>query len=126
MNSATQQHYQTRLNEIESAGLYKRERIITSPQKTHIHLADGAHVLNLCANNYLGLADHPSVIAAATQALQDWGYGLSSVRFICVTQAIHTQLEQSISEFLGTKETILYSSCFDANGGLLETILDAE
>ena len=127
MYSAAQQHYQNRLNEIESAGLYKRERVIASPQRAHMHLAeDGAHVLNLCANNYLGLADHPAVVAAATQALQEWGYGLASVRFICGTQAIHTQLEQRISSFLGTEETILYSSCFDANGGLFETILDAE
>ena len=127
MDSATQQHYQNRLAEIESAGLYKRERVIAGPQQAHMRLAeDGAHVLNLCANNYLGLADHPAVVAAATQALQEWGYGLASVRFICGTQAIHTQLEQRISAFLGTEETILYSSCFDANGGLFETILDAE
>jgi glycine C-acetyltransferase len=126
MNSAAQTHYQTRLDEIQSAGLYKRERTIASPQNPRIRLADGARVLNLCANNYLGLADHPKIVAAAKQALDEWGYGLASVRFICGTQAIHAQLERRISQFLGTEDTILYSSCFDANGGLFETILDAE
>ena len=111
------------LTEIREAGLYKSEREITSPQRAKIEVADGSSVLNLCANNYLGLADHPEVIAAAHQALDDWGYGLASVRFICGTQSIHKQLETQISKFLGTADTILYSSCFDANGGLFETIL---
>ena len=111
------------LKEIREAGLYKSEREITTPQRAKIEVADGSSVLNLCANNYLGLADHPEVIAAAHQALDDWGFGLASVRFICGTQTIHKQLEDQISDFLGTEDTILYSSCFDANGGLFETLL---
>jgi glycine C-acetyltransferase len=110
--------------EIEQAGLYKRERLIATPQDAHIGLGDGPPVLNLCANNYLGLADHPDVIAAAHEALDRWGYGLASVRFICGTQEIHKQLEARLSEFLGTEDTILYGSCFDANGGLFEVLLD--
>ncbi|HEY1775023.1 MAG TPA: glycine C-acetyltransferase [Solirubrobacteraceae bacterium] len=110
--------------EIESAGLYKRERLIASAQDARIGLRDGQQVLNLCANNYLGLADHPDVVAAAHEALDRWGYGLASVRFICGTQQIHKQLEQRLSEFLGTEDTILYGSCFDANGGLFEVLLD--
>ena len=115
----------TKLAEIERAGLYKRERIIESPQQAHIQAA-GREVLNLCANNYLGLADHPEIVRAAHEGLDRWGYGLASVRFICGTQSIHRQLEERISRFLGTEETILYSSCFDANGGLFETLLEAE
>ena len=111
------------LEEIRKAGLYKTEREITTPQRAKIDVADGSTVLNLCANNYLGLADHPEVIAAAHEALDNWGYGLASVRFICGTQSIHKQLERQISQFLQTEDTILYSSCFDANGGLFETIL---
>jgi glycine C-acetyltransferase len=110
------------LAEIESAGLWKHERLITSPQAAHIHSA-GKEVLNFCANNYLGLSSHPRVIAAAERALAERGYGLSSVRFICGTQDRHKELEASISTFLGTEDTILYGSCFDANGGLFETLL---
>jgi glycine C-acetyltransferase len=112
--------------EIESAGLYKRERLIATPQDAKIGLRDGQQVLNLCANNYLGLADHPAVVAAAHQALDRWGYGLASVRFICGTQQIHKQLEDALSSFLGTEDTILYGSCFDANGGLFEVLLSEE
>ncbi len=114
------------LSEIRQAGLYKSERVITTPQRARIDVADGSTVLNLCANNYLGLADHPEVIAAAHRALDEWGYGLASVRFICGTQSIHKQLETTLSDFLGTEDTILYSSCFDANGGLFETLLTAD
>ncbi len=111
---------------IRAAGTYKNERVITTPQDAHIKVAGGREVLNLCANNYLGLAEHPEVIAAAHRALDEWGYGLSSVRFICGTQSLHKELEAKLSEFLGTDDTILYSSCFDANGGLFETLLGAE
>src|SRR5438093_9802144 len=114
------------LEEIRTAGTYKRERFITTPQDAHIRVDDGKTVLNLCANNYLGLAEHPEVIKAAHEALDRWGYGLSSVRFICGTQSIHKALEKKISEFLGTADTILYSSCFDANGSLFETLLGTE
>lgn len=126
MYGKVQAYLQNRIAEIESAGLYKRERIIAGPQQAKISVANGTPVLNLCANNYLGLADHPAIIEAAQQALRDWGYGLASVRFICGTQSIHKQLEARISEFLGKEDTILYGSCFDANGGLFETLLDAE
>ena len=105
-------------------GLFKTERVIGTPQSAHIELADGSSVLNLCANNYLGLADHPDVVAAAHHALDRYGYGMASVRFICGTQTVHKELEARLSTFLGTDDTILYSSCFDANGGLFETILD--
>ena len=111
------------LDKIRADGLFKAERVIVSPQQASIRVQDGTEVLNLCANNYLGLADDPRIIAAAKDALDRWGYGLASVRFICGTQDIHKQLEQRISDFLGTEDTILYSSCFDANGGLFETIL---
>jgi glycine C-acetyltransferase len=121
-----QQHVSRQLEEIRAAGTYKRERIITTPQDAHIRVADGKSVLNMCANNYLGLAEHPAVVQAAHDALEKWGYGLSSVRFICGTQSIHKELERKISEFLGTEDTILYTSCFDANGGLFETLLGAE
>ena len=111
---------------IQSAGTYKRERVIITPQGTSIRVADGQPVLNLCANNYLGLAQHPAVAAAAKEAIDRWGYGLASVRFICGTQNVHKQLEARLTEFLGTEDTILYSSCFDANGGLFETLLGPE
>ena len=111
------------LDEIRAAGLYKAERVIATPQQSTIAVGS-AEVLNLCANNYLGLADHPDVVAAARDALDRWGYGMASVRFICGTQEVHKQLERRLSEFLGTEDTILYSSCFDANGGLFETLLD--
>ncbi|MDP7130944.1 MAG: glycine C-acetyltransferase, partial [Planctomycetota bacterium] len=114
------------LSSIRDQGLYKAERIITTPQAAHIQVQDGDPVLNLCANNYLGLAEHPEVIAAAKAGMEQWGYGLASVRFICGTQSIHKELENRISEFLGTEDTILYTSCFDANGGLFETLLTAE
>lgn len=114
------------LEEIRRAGLFKGERVITTPQNARVRVKTGGEVLNLCANNYLGLADHPAVIAAAREALEKWGYGLSSVRFICGTQSIHKELEAKISAFLGTEDTILYGSCFDANGGLFETLLGAE
>ncbi len=126
MNPAYSEHLCKTLDEIESAGVYKRERVITTPQRAHITVASGQKVLNLCANNYLGLADNPALIAAARAALERWGYGLSSVRFICGTQEIHKNLEAALSRFLGTDDTILYSSCFDANGGLFETLLGAE
>ncbi len=119
-------HVTDTLRDIRAQGLYKQEREIRSPQRPRLEVADGRPVLNLCANNYLGLATHPEVMAAAHQAIDAWGYGLASVRFICGTQSIHRQLEQTLSEFLGTEETILYSSCFDANGGLFETLLGPE
>src|SRR5438477_11143982 len=111
------------LAEIRSQGLYKTERIITSPQEAHISIAGGRQVLNMCANNYLGLADHPALIAAAKAALDTHGFGMASVRFICGTQDIHKDLEAALTKFLGTEETILYPSCFDANGGLFERLL---
>ena len=123
MLGSFQQHLQSQLTDIRAAGTYKRERVIVTPQGTTIRVADGQPVLNFCANNYLGLAQHPAVAAAAKAALDQWGYGLASVRFICGTQGVHKQLEAKISEFLGTEDTILYSSCFDANGGLFETLL---
>jgi glycine C-acetyltransferase len=121
--ASVQQGIDDELSEIRSAGLFKAERVIVSPQGSSIRVADGAEVLNLCANNYLGLADDPRIVTAAKEALDRWGYGLASVRFICGTQELHKQLEQRISAFLGTEDTILYSSCFDANGGLFETLL---
>ena len=114
------------LKQISDNGLYKAERIITSPQNARIKVQDGREVLNMCANNYLGLADHPEVIRAARDSYAQWGYGLSSVRFICGTQEIHKQLEKKITEFLGTEDTILYACCFDANTGLFETLLTAD
>ncbi len=126
MNSHFTEHLKKQLSDIRAAGTYKTERVITTPQDAHIKVAGGREVLNMCANNYLGLAENPDVIAAAHRALDEWGYGLSSVRFICGTQSLHKQLEAKLSEFLGTEDTILYSSCFDANGGLFETILGAE
>jgi len=112
------------LDDIREAGLWKPERVLDTPQSAQVHLAGGgAQVLNFCANNYLGLADHPDVVAAAHDALDRWGFGMASVRFICGTQSVHKQLEDRLSAFLGTEDTILYSSCFDANGGLFETLL---
>ena len=119
-------HLNSLLGQIETAGTYKRERVIVTPQGATVRVADGQPVLNLCANNYLGLAQHPAVVAAARDALDRWGYGMASVRFICGTQSVHKQLEAKLSEFLGTQDTILYSSCFDANGGLFETLLGPE
>ena len=126
MYGAIREHLTTKIAEIRRAGLYKNERTIDSPQQTRVEIRNGPKVLNLCANNYLGLANHPAIVSAAKEALDRWGYGLSSVRFICGTQAIHQELEERISQFLGTDATILYSSCFDANGGLFETLLEAE
>lgn len=126
MNTSFQTHLQTQLEEIRKAGTYKSERVIATPQGATIHVADGKPVLNFCANNYLGLAQHPAVAQAAKAAIDQWGYGMASVRFICGTQSVHKQLEQKLSEFLGTEDTILYSSCFDANGGLFETLLGEE
>jgi glycine C-acetyltransferase len=120
------QQLTTRLDEIRAAGLFKGERVISTAQGARVSVAGGEPVLNLCANNYLGLAQHPEVIRAAHQGLDEWGYGLASVRFICGTQSPHKQLEQQLSGFLGTEDTILYSSCFDANGGLFETLLSPE
>jgi glycine C-acetyltransferase len=120
------EHLRQICGEIEAAGLFKRERLIESSQNAHIQVEGGRDVLNLCANNYLGLSDHPEVVAAAKESLDQWGFGLSSVRFICGTQTIHKTLEHRIANFLGTEDTILYPSCFDANGGLFETLLTAE
>ncbi|MDC7242027.1 MAG: glycine C-acetyltransferase [Spirochaetales bacterium] len=119
-------HLSGELKSLEEEGLYKNERIITTPQQSRIAVKSGGEVLNFCANNYLGLANHPELIKAASESLEKYGYGLSSVRFICGTQTIHKELEASISEFLKTDDTILYSSCFDANGGLFETLLGPE
>ncbi|HQJ45759.1 MAG TPA: glycine C-acetyltransferase [Ignavibacteriaceae bacterium] len=114
------------LNNIEKEGLYKKERIITTPQSAHIKVTTGQQVLNMCANNYLGLADNKEIIQAAKDSLDKWGFGMSSVRFICGTQEIHKELEKKISDFLGMEDTILYTSCFDANGGLFETLLSED
>ncbi|WP_428608976.1 glycine C-acetyltransferase [Sedimenticola sp.] len=121
-----QQHLQQQLDSIREAGLYKDERVISSPQGAHVSVNQGAEILNLCANNYLGLAQHPAIREAAERGLEQWGYGLASVRFICGTQTIHKTLEQRLSRFLGMQDTILYPSCFDANGGLFETLLGEE
>lgn len=126
MSESFLNHIAGQLDEIRQQGLFKSERTITTPQDVHIRVGNGAEVLNLCANNYLGLAEHPEIAKAAHEGLDAWGYGLSSVRFICGTQAIHQTLEKRLSEFLGTEDTILYTSCFDANGGLFETLLSAE
>jgi glycine C-acetyltransferase len=119
------QHLENTITEIRDAGLYKSERVIETPQEARIEV-NGREVLNMCANNYLGLSDDPEIVKAAHTGLDEWGYGLSSVRFICGTQEIHKELEKKISEFLGTEDTILYTSCFDANGGLFETLLAEE
>ncbi len=121
-----QEYLSAELEDIESAGLYKRERLITTPQSAHVGVSSGDEVLNLCANNYLGLAQHPEVNAAAKLALEEWGFGMASVRFICGTQTLHKKLENKLSDFLGTEDTILYPSCFDANGGLFETLMTEE
>ncbi len=126
MYGKAQHYFEDKIAEIRRAGLYKSERVIVGPQQANVTVAGGNSVLNFCANNYLGLANHPAVVQAAQQALQNWGYGLASVRFICGTQSIHKQLEERLSAFLGTEDTILYGSCFDANGGLFETLLDQE
>jgi glycine C-acetyltransferase len=133
MNPEFEAHLENILAEIGSAGLYKRERVLTTPQGPRVGVAmsasasgSGRKVLNFCANNYLGLSDHPELVRAAHAALDRWGYGLSSVRFICGTQEIHRELETQLSAFLGTDDTILYSSCFDANGGVFESLLSAE
>ncbi|MBV9592356.1 MAG: glycine C-acetyltransferase [Actinobacteria bacterium] len=124
MYASVQTQLRQTLDEIRSAGLYKQERLLASPQSAHIRAEGSGDVLNFCANNYLGLADHPDVVAAAKQALDDWGFGMASVRFICGTQTQHTVLEQRLSRLLGTEATILFSSCFDANGGVFEVLLD--
>ena len=126
MNSGFIAHLQQQLDDVRERGLYKGERVITSQQQADIRINSGEQVLNFCANNYLGLANHPDLIEAAKQGLDSHGFGMASVRFICGTQDIHKQLEQSISQFLGMEDTILYSSCFDANAGLFETLLGAE
>lgn len=131
MYGDTRARLQATLDEIEAAGLTKHERRLTSPQSSHISVSTGStggegEALNFCANNYLGLADHPDVVAAARAALDQWGFGMASVRFICGTQELHKQLEDALSDFLGTDDTILFSSCFDANGGVFETLFGAE
>src|SRR6202171_6099030 len=126
MLGSFQVHLAEQLDEIRQLGLYQTERPLSTPQGAHIRTADGKEVLNLCANNYLGLADDPEVIGAAKSALERWGFGLASVRFICGTQVIHNELEAALTRFHQTEETILYGSCFDANGGLFETILSNE
>ncbi len=123
MNNDIKQHYTSILTNIEKEGLLKKERIITTPQSAHIAVTTGQQVLNMCANNYLGLADNLEIIKAAKDSFDKWGFGMSSVRFICGTQEIHKELEKKISDFLGMEDTILYTSCFDANGGLFETLL---
>jgi glycine C-acetyltransferase len=126
MDQALLDRLESQTAELAAAGLFKRERVIASPQAPVIRLEDGREVVNLCANNYLGLADHPAVVAAAHAALDRYGYGMASVRFICGTQTVHRELERRLSAFLGTEDTILYSSCFDANGGLFETLTDEQ
>ena len=126
MDNPARQRLEAELESIRDQGLYKTERIITTPQSSAIRTSDGREVLNFCANNYLGLADHPDIIAAAKDALDTHGFGLASVRFICGTQDLHKELEATISKFFGTDDAILYTSCFDANGGLFETILNDE
>ncbi|MER5261022.1 glycine C-acetyltransferase [Actinosynnema sp. NPDC002837] len=126
MYGAMREDLRTGLDEIRAAGLYKAERVIGTPQNAAVRVGSGAEVLNFCANNYLGLADHPRLVEAAHEALDRWGFGMASVRFICGTQEPHKELELRLSQFLGTEDTILYSSCFDANGGLFETLLGAD
>ncbi|MBN9618430.1 MAG: aminotransferase class I/II-fold pyridoxal phosphate-dependent enzyme, partial [Actinobacteria bacterium] len=123
MYGAVRDQLRETLDEIRAAGLYKSERQLASPQSAHVR-SGGADVLNFCANNYLGLADHPDVVAAARSALDEWGFGMASVRFICGTQTQHDELERRLAGFLGTEATILFSSCFDANGGVFEVLLD--
>ncbi len=126
MFESSRPQFQAILNEIKDAGLFKEERVITSQQAANISVASGEHVVNFCANNYLGLANHPALIEAAKIGVEKYGFGLSSVRFICGTQDVHKELERRISAYLGTEDTILYAACFDANGGLFETLLDEE
>ncbi|EKO3385527.1 glycine C-acetyltransferase [Vibrio fluvialis] len=126
MSSAFYQQIRDQLEEVKAEGLYKAERVITSQQQAAVHIASGEEVLNFCANNYLGLANHPSLIEAAKEGMDSHGFGMASVRFICGTQDTHKTLEQKLSEFLGKEDTILYTSCFDANAGLFETLLDKE
>lgn len=126
MNPAFTTHLQSQLDAIRAAGTYKRERMLSTPQGAIVRANGGGPVLNMCANNYLGLAQHPKIRQAAHETLEHWGYGLASVRFICGTQGVHKELEASLSDFLGTEDTILYGSCFDANGGLFETLLGPE
>ena len=126
INSRFKDHLAAQLEEIQAAGLLKGERVLTTPQQARVAAAGRSNLLNMCANNYLGLANHPRVLEAARDALERWGYGMASVRFICGTQEIHKQLEAALSAFLGAEDTILYSSCWDANGGLFETILGPE
>ena len=124
MYGAVRDDLQARLAGLEADGLLKRELVMTTPQGSHVGVAERGELLNLCANNYLGLANHPEMVAAAHEALDRWGYGMASVRFICGTQALHRELEERLSEFLGTEDTILFGSCFDANGGVFEALLD--
>jgi glycine C-acetyltransferase len=126
MYGSAKERFSTTLDEIREAGLYKSERVLTSAQQPEISVSGGAKVINFCANNYLGLSNHPEIVDAARRSLDEWGFGLSSVRFICGTQEIHKELERRLSDFLGFEDTILYASCFDANGGLFETLLGAE
>lgn len=126
MDQAYLSHLRQELDSIRGAGLWKGERLIASPQDAHVEVSGTGRFLNMCANNYLGLANHPVIVEAARRALDEWGYGMASVRFICGTQTLHKQLERRLSEFLGTEDTILYSSCFDANGGVFETLLAAD
>ncbi len=126
MYGAIRQHLAAELERIKGAGLFKGERILTTAQQAHVGVQGRAEVLNMCANNYLGLANHAEVVQAAHEALDQWGNGLASVRFICGTQEPHKALERALSAFLGTEDTVLYSSCWDANGGLFETILGPE
>ena len=126
MYGRVKEFLQTTIEQIRQDGLYKDERVITTPQSSKIKVTTGQEVINMCANNYLGLSSHPEIVKAAQSSYDEWGYGMSSVRFICGTQQIHKILEKKISEFLGTEDTILYTSCFDANGGLFETLLSSE
>ena len=124
MYAALREDLTARLTELTDEGLLKRELVITTPQGAHVAVEERGELLNLCANNYLGLANHPEMVAAAHEALDRWGYGMASVRFICGTQALHRELEERLSAFLGTEDTILFGSCFDANGGVFEALLD--
>jgi len=126
MDAGLRDDLRGRLDELRQAGLYKAEHVIQTPQSAHVDVSGRGEVLNLCANNYLGLADHPQIVSAAHEALERWGYGMASVRFICGTQEVHRELEGRLAEFLGSEQAILYSSCFDANGGLFEALLGAE
>jgi glycine C-acetyltransferase len=126
MYSTLKKNLQNELNQIKSDGLYKEERVITTPQGAVIKTTAGEEVINFCANNYLGLSSHPRVIEAAKKTIDQYGYGMSSVRFICGTQTIHKELEQKIAEFLGTEDAILYAAAFDANGGVFEPLLGPE